>query len=557
MAGGRLTVADLLREDGLELTLVAGHSGRGARIRGVHISEIPDPTPWLSPGDLLLTTGLAVHDDAEAQESLIRRLADKGISALGLAVGLYLDETPPAMRETADEVGLPLFEVPFEIPLKSVTGLIFNSLQDRRFYQLRRSLTVQDHLLDLVLEDRGAEYLVSSVAMLLSTSVIVFGVAGEVVARADARVKIRGPLQEEIWAAYRQRGCCMEPAGLEIGEVRVYLAEVRLSGRVEQILCLVYPRSEPVGESATLVAKYVQKLLALELARRREEVLVKTRMRASMLDDLLSGFTAGDETEARLVRFGFDLAEDARLLVCDIDDFSQQVASQAAGRDEERIQEIKTEFRDRVDAFLTDLRVPFLSMGKSDSVIILAQLGEKEADVLGAAARLRGYLLEQPPHLRTTVGISDGFRLPSGVPGAFVQAREAVRAYDSQRVGPVRLFSRLGPSLRVLDGRDPRWLGRVAEDLLAPLMEYDRDRDERLVATLETYLESDRKVNEAARDLFVHPNTLRNRLRRIERILGLDLSRTDTIVDLALALRCLKAAREAPGRTEGREGQTV
>ena len=34
-------------------------------MRWVHISELPDPTPWLSGGELLLTTGMQLAGDAE------------------------------------------------------------------------------------------------------------------------------------------------------------------------------------------------------------------------------------------------------------------------------------------------------------------------------------------------------------------------------------------------------------------------------------------------------------------------------------------------------------
>ena len=54
-----LALRDLLRD--LEVRLVAGQSGIDNAVRWVHISEIVDPTPWLSGGELLLTTGLQLE----------------------------------------------------------------------------------------------------------------------------------------------------------------------------------------------------------------------------------------------------------------------------------------------------------------------------------------------------------------------------------------------------------------------------------------------------------------------------------------------------------------
>ena len=51
-----LPLRDLLRE--LELEVVAGEAGLDRAVRWVHSSELADPTPWLSGGELLLMTGL-------------------------------------------------------------------------------------------------------------------------------------------------------------------------------------------------------------------------------------------------------------------------------------------------------------------------------------------------------------------------------------------------------------------------------------------------------------------------------------------------------------------
>ena len=49
-----LTVQSLLDE--LDLELGAGADAAAAPVRWVHISELEDPTPWLSGGELMLTT---------------------------------------------------------------------------------------------------------------------------------------------------------------------------------------------------------------------------------------------------------------------------------------------------------------------------------------------------------------------------------------------------------------------------------------------------------------------------------------------------------------------
>jgi GAF domain-containing protein len=78
------------------------------------------------------------------------------------------------------------------------------------------------------------------------------------------------------------------------------------------------------------------------------------------------------------------------------------------------------------------------------------------------------------------------------------------------------------------------------------LIEYDRRRNARLVETLERFLGSRCSVAESARVLFIHPNTVRQRLERIERVTGLDLRGEDLLsLELALKVARLHRARGA------------
>jgi GAF domain-containing protein len=75
------------------------------------------------------------------------------------------------------------------------------------------------------------------------------------------------------------------------------------------------------------------------------------------------------------------------------------------------------------------------------------------------------------------------------------------------------------------------------------LLDYDRRRRTHLVDTLERYLRDRRNVASTARALFIHPNTLRQRLDRIQRLSGLDLAREDLLsLELAVKLVRLRAA---------------
>ena len=77
------------------------------------------------------------------------------------------------------------------------------------------------------------------------------------------------------------------------------------------------------------------------------------------------------------------------------------------------------------------------------------------------------------------------------------------------------------------------------------LVEYDERRRTQLVPTLEQYLGDRRSSATTARKLFIHPNTLRQRLDRIEKVSGLDLVEEDLLsLELAVKLVHLRRATD-------------
>src|SRR5262245_6673901 len=68
-----LTVKDIFSIPSLQLRVAGGAGGLGNDVRWLHASELPDPTPWLEGGELLLSTGLGIGSD-ESERDYIRRL---------------------------------------------------------------------------------------------------------------------------------------------------------------------------------------------------------------------------------------------------------------------------------------------------------------------------------------------------------------------------------------------------------------------------------------------------------------------------------------------------
>ena len=165
----------------------------------------------------------------------------------------------------------------------------------------------------------------------------------------------------------------------------------------------------------------------------------------------------------------------------------------------------------------------------------------------GAAEALRETCESLAREEGLVIGVSDVDR------GAVSARRRMREAADAARVGRSLVadggavsYEQLGAYRYLVHmERDdaPRDRYRQAVEKLA---DYDRRHGARLIETLEQFLADRGSVSASARALYVHPNTVRQRLERIQRVTELDLPKED-LLSLELAL---KLARLHDVRTE-------
>src|SRR5262249_19076573 len=137
-----LTIESLTSELGLKIA-AGGKVGGEREIRWVHITELLDPTPWLSGGELLLTTGIPLKS-ADQQRKFIRLLVEAGVAGLGFGTGFDHTKIPKALLAEAESVGFPVFEVPYETPFIAITEAAFSRLVNEQYDVLSRGIAVNE-----------------------------------------------------------------------------------------------------------------------------------------------------------------------------------------------------------------------------------------------------------------------------------------------------------------------------------------------------------------------------------------------------------------------------
>ncbi|OFR65120.1 GAF domain-containing protein [Corynebacterium sp. HMSC078H07] len=143
-------------------------------------------------------------------------------------------------------------------------------------------------------------------------------------------------------------------------------------------------------------------------------------------------------------------------------------------------------------------------------------------------------LLETYPDLAVS---AIGF---SGVDSAR-SAHDSAMAYLDSAIalslrGQLVTESTLG-TVGLILGADPHALELLSTHTIAPLLRYDEENSTELASTAHQYLLSGHSIPQTARIMFIHPNTVRQRLDRIVSLMGEDWAVGQRGLDVFLALR--------------------
>jgi sugar diacid utilization regulator len=307
-----------------------------------------------------------------------------------------------------------------------------------------------------------------------------------------------------------------------------------------------------------MALSFLQRLITLDLLKRRDEIVATLRLRRRLLRDLLTGAGAPDELTSLVAEHGVDLQRPWRVAICDFG---------GAPRTGRRADELEDALVEAVDTFCEDRLIALLSRPRATSLAVLLPDGYPsvgDGSARDLVSGIKKFAAGEPYGLQLAVGVSAAHEGAGAGPRALQEARDALSAAERgiDAHGLV-LFEELGARFRLLQGQSEEALADIAHRTIAPLLEYDARRHTHLLDTLRTLLDNHYAVQPTAEALFIHRNTLQKRLRRIETLLGVDLTDIDDLMELYLGLRAFQLVGEAavvgeagPARRQARPGFT-
>jgi purine catabolism regulator len=511
-----LTVQSLLDE--LDLELAAGGKAAGAPVRWVHISELEDPTPWLSGGELMLTTGIPL-DTAAKQRAFVRILADRNLAGLGVGTGFTHNKLPKALVDEAEKRDFPLFEVPYSTPFIAITEKAFARLVNEQYEVLQRGIAVQRRLERLVLEERGLEEIAATIASAVGGTVAILDGRGERLAGRGFRRQLSadaiGGIRKEA-LGHATDGHPFIPSHPSVAGRALAHPVVSPGGGPPQAWVVIVRDSGGLGDFERLILQQAVAIVALELMRRRVARETERRLAGDVLAGALSGRMDATELRRRLEPFG--IGEEAAVIV-----FSLDNPAAAAGALERAL------VADACPAVVA----PHDLGGRS---LLCAVIDAADRDPIDVAADARRGLRSDSGTVRAAASRPAS---PENLRHSFHEARCALEAtaFQNGSAPDVASWRDLGAFTLLLSIQDNDALDLYCDSVLGPIEKGDEEYGGELLRSLEAFIEQNGQWERAAREVYCHRHTLRYRMRKVEELTGRDLSRAHDRIEFWLALR--------------------
>lgn len=350
---------------------------------------------------------------------------------------------------------------------------------------------------------------------------------------------------------------------LQGGEI-IFITGVGIKDNVEILLDLIKGISEQNGaglivnigpyiksipeEAVNLADKLEIPLFTLpweiklvEVSREISNAIVLSRIEENSLTHFLSNLLFGDgEMEGDAIQkaayFGYNLAGECCICVIDIDGFERYLKLKKL-EDEISISKIKITFRKIVQDILEKhaLKVPIID--KDDSVIFFIRYEENSMNRLDKSLKeIQEVIKRRMDGLSVSVGIGNSYKDLKMMKQSLNEAELAIDSAKCQGIDDTIIkYKDIGIYGLLFSINNRNVLENYYSEILGPINNGD-NKDNNLIEILETYLNENCNITVTAEKLFLHRNTLKYKIKKIEDLLNCDLHNFNDCIKVKIAL---------------------
>lgn len=533
-----------------DVKVVAGRAGLDRSVEWVAVIEWP-VEDFVRPGELVLTSGISCDDQMLAQ--LVQEVMAAGAAAVCIGVGdsRYVASIGAEVQVLADQAGIPVIQLPWALRFADITRAVVDRVLAERYATPDGPGSMQQLFSSLALDGGAGEAIAKALETAIHLPVVLldqefYRYALGPMAEEQLGTEVLDDFSEAIDALSAAQFLELERSlgGRAVTETHLpglppaHSLAIVVGQRAAGYLLVItedYVDTMPAIEAK--IMEHAALALATDALRMRSALEAEMRIQGHFLWAVASGAIADPaEVRTKAALLGYQSRTPLGTIVVrssgpaeaeDVLDATRRAALRLG-----RLHDIPVAGSRRGKELLLVVEVDRLNM-RCDS---LAQFGR----ILQSGVAENGL---SP----VSIGLSAHHRPLADLAASFEEAQQILQIgicilgegemAEPRALEPFLIVSRLAGDAETQ---------RLAAEVVAPLVEYDRGSKSGLMHTLKIFLNTNGNASSAARLLFLNRHSLLYRLRKIESLTGRSLeSNADRFVlDLSMKLRRFAAFDE-------------
>lgn len=501
-----------------ECEVVAGHSGVDRIIENITIMEVPDIVKWLKGRELILTSLFAIKNDKDAQNLLIQRLSYAGATALAIKPFESMEGIPEGIINSANKLGFPVIRIPEQVKYLDILSPVMHHIFNEKVVLQEDLEQATNVLQEISLNAQGVDVFVENVSTITKNLVTIESEFSFI--KTPIPEQSISPLSE---AAKHELSIIKRPIRYErkYGDelVPCVVAPIIVDGEYYGNITCWAVKNEHLTMDLAILEK-ASSLLSLEFLRLKVKYDMEQQYKNDFMRELLFNESI---SENDLIEWGtkYSISKDNKYVCLLLDEDEKENTKQLIRKAEVNAKLLK--------------EWPKMLIGMIRNRICMIHSVD-ERDLKETCEKIITKLSTQLDGHGLTLGVGEVYKGPLGIRKSFFQAEQALkltkRIKDSKNIiyyeelGAFRLLGLLIEKPELMD---------FYNETIGKLLKHDPKGE--FIKTLQTFFYHNEALKVTAEDLYIHVNTLKYRLKRVEEITNCDLRMSEDKMNIFIGMK--------------------
>lgn len=516
-----------------EYYIISGEKGINREIQGVVLMDAPDGYKWCRGKELILTTGYFYVDNTELFKEVINFLHENGSAAIAIKIDRFLNTIPEEVLELSDRLGFPIIFVPARTAWMDIIAAV-NSIAINRYISRINDthyLEINNYSNDF---QKKIKNIVKNLSLELGLSVAISDIVDKNIISypADKNIEEKVNKTDESTLNNYQKEILCEKLNIH----RIKNLDTDKSWIKMDILINYTPITQLIiWEDSRTIDYYdlfsirVSYTLFLSIY---EQIYVMNSFERKFYDNLIESLINERLSSKQQIINEIKMIKNFKINL----DHNYACLLIKQERDNPSFYSIREKLYNTLL-----LRIPrdeaIFGIIDDNTLVIIKDVSKHKNDIIGNVKKEIKNLLEnmsnQIDHRSLMVGVGDASDDIVSIRKSYFEALKAIeigkylypknRIFTFEELGPFGLF-------RVEDIQSKSFGSNF--NLISPLQK-ESNCDE-LLLTLKVFIENESNYNITAQKLYIHNNTVRYRISKIQEICNINLE--DPIQRLKIAI---------------------